>query len=249
MAAPSGCSLPRSSEPARSSRSAAVVPGRRGDRRDRRPAEGQRAGLVHDHGADPVGGLERLAAADDDPRLGAPTGADHDRGRGGQAHRARAGDDQHADERGQGAGSGAARARPGTRRRTSARRPTMTIGTKTSAIRSASALDRRLGALGPPDELDDPRQGRVTADPRRAHDEGAGDVARRADDRVARARPPPGPARRSASSCRRRSRPRRRCRPPGPCRRAGRGGGRRPGRPRARRRGRRRPRPAGPWPG
>ena len=61
----------------------------------------------------------------------------------------------------------------------------MTIGTKTSAIRSASALDRGLRALGPPDELDDPGQRRVTADPRRAHDEGAGDVARRADDRVA----------------------------------------------------------------
>ena len=62
----------------------------------------------------------------------------------------------------------------------------MTIGTKTSAIRSASALDRCLGALGPPDELDDPGQRRVTADPRRAHHEGPGDVARRADDRVAR---------------------------------------------------------------
>ena len=62
----------------------------------------------------------------------------------------------------------------------------MTIGTKTSAIRSAERWIGALRALGPPDELDDPRQGRVTADPRRAHHEGAGDVARRADDRVAR---------------------------------------------------------------
>ena len=38
--------------------------------------------------------LERLAAADQDPRLGAATGPDHDGGRRREAHRARAGDDE-----------------------------------------------------------------------------------------------------------------------------------------------------------
>ena len=43
--------------------------------------------------------LERLAAADQDAVLGGLARADHDRGRRGQAERARAGDDQHRDRR------------------------------------------------------------------------------------------------------------------------------------------------------
>ena len=162
-----------------------MVPGRRRDRRDRRPAEGQRAGLVHDHGADTVSRLEGLAAADDDPLLGSPAGADHDRRGGGQAHRAGAGDDQHADERGQGVGQArlGAGQEPGDEGQPGGRDDDRDEDLGDPVGR---ALDRCLGALGPPDELDDPRQGRVTADPRRAHDEGPGDVARRADDRVTR---------------------------------------------------------------
>ena len=102
-----------------------------------------------------------------------------------------------------------------------------TIGTKTSAMRSARRWIGALRALGPLDELDDPGQGRVAADPRGAHDERAGGVERRADDRVT------GPCRdrdRLAGQHRLVDRgaalddERRR---PGPCRRAGRGGGRR----------------------
>ena len=61
-------------------------------------------GLVEHDGVDLVGGLERLAAADEDAGLRAAPGPDHDRGRRGEAHRARAGDDEDRDERDQGVG-------------------------------------------------------------------------------------------------------------------------------------------------
>ena len=89
------------------------------------------------------------------------------------------------------------------------------------------ALDRRLRALGTLDELDDPGQRRVAPDPRRAHHERAGRVERRADDLVARPRPRPGSARRSASMRRPPTRPRPRPRRPGSFRPAGRAAGRR----------------------
>ena len=48
---------------------------------------------------DAAGGLERLAVADQDAQLGGLAGADHDRGRRGQAEGAGAGDDQDRDGR------------------------------------------------------------------------------------------------------------------------------------------------------
>ena len=62
---------------------------------------------------------------------------------------------------------------------------TMTAGTKISEMRSAM---RWIGAFEPCarcDEVHDPGQGRVTTDPRGAHDERAGGVEGRADDLVA----------------------------------------------------------------
>ena len=95
IASPSGCSLPRSAAAARSSSSVASAAGApRTTSADRRPAAGQRAGLVEDDRVDALGALERLAAPDQDAGLGAAAGADHDRRRRRQAHRARAGDDQ-----------------------------------------------------------------------------------------------------------------------------------------------------------
>ena len=91
---------PSRRRPRVAARSAGVEPGRR-----RRPSatvgrpRGQRAGLVEDDAVDPVRQLERLAAADQDARLGAAAGPDHDRRRRREAHRARAGDDEDADER------------------------------------------------------------------------------------------------------------------------------------------------------
>ena len=76
----------------------------RRDRRRRRcdvdeghRAGGDGAGLVEHDGVDPPGGLQHLGALDDHAELGAAAGADEDRGRGGQAEGARAGDDQHGD--------------------------------------------------------------------------------------------------------------------------------------------------------
>ena len=134
-----------------------------------------------------MGGLERLAAADEDAGLGAAAGPDHDRGRRREPHRARAGDDDDADERGERERDAAAPG-PNSEPDDERRRPraTRTSGTKTSAIRSAR---RWIGALLPwarRDELDDPGERRVAADPRGAHHERAGRVERRADDLGAR---------------------------------------------------------------
>ena len=147
MAAPSGCSLP--ARASRRGRAPRRVDTRRRRRRPPRPGrpDGQRAGLVDDDGRHPMGRLERLAAADEDPGLRAAAGADHDRGRRRQAHRAGAGDDDDADERRRGRGSAAARDRPTNQTANVPRPPrSRTIGTNTSAIRSAS---RWIGALEP----------------------------------------------------------------------------------------------------
>ena len=88
------------------------------------------------------------------------------------------------------------------------------------------ALDRRLRALGPLDELDDPGEGRVAPDPRRAHDERAGRVEGRADDLVARVRRDRDRLAGQHRRVDRGRRPRRRRRRPGPGRRAGPAGGR-----------------------
>ena len=69
-----------------------------------RVAGGDGAGLVQHDGVELVRGLQGLGRADQDAGLGALAGADHDRQGGGQAERARAGDDQHRDRGDQGEG-------------------------------------------------------------------------------------------------------------------------------------------------
>ncbi len=64
------------------------------DARQGHPARGDGACLVEDDGVHAAGGLQYLGALDQDAELRAPPGADHQRGRGGQAQGARAGDDQ-----------------------------------------------------------------------------------------------------------------------------------------------------------
>ena len=158
--------------------------GCRDDPADRRAADGQRSGLVEHDRIDPMGGLERLATADEDAGLRATTGPDHDRGRRRQAHRARAGDDQDRDERGQGEGQAWLRAgdEPGEERR---RGDDQDERHEHLGDAVGEALDRRLRALGPLDEVDDAGQRRVAPDPRRAHHERAGRVLGRPDDLVA----------------------------------------------------------------
>ena len=117
--------------------------------------------------------LERLAAPEQDPGLGAATGADHDRRRRGEAHRAGAGDDDDADERGQGEGQ----PRLGPEREPGDEREhgdDEDDGHEHLADPVGQALDRRLRALGVLDERDDPGERRVAPDPRRAEDERPG---------------------------------------------------------------------------
>ena len=85
------------------------------------------------------------------PRMRMPASAalarpDHDRGRRGEAHGARAGDDQDPDEGREGEREARLRADQHTRRRTSATRARGPAGTNTSLTRSAS---RWIGALEP----------------------------------------------------------------------------------------------------
>ena len=56
---------------------------------------GYRAGLVQHHGGQRAGVLQHLRAADQDAQLGGASGADQQPDGGGQAQRARAGNDQH----------------------------------------------------------------------------------------------------------------------------------------------------------
>ncbi|MNT36863.1 hypothetical protein D3C72_1729720 [compost metagenome] len=58
-------------------------------------ARRQRAGLVEGDDLDPLQDLQGLALAEQDAQLGGAAHTDHDGGRGGQAHGAGAGDDQH----------------------------------------------------------------------------------------------------------------------------------------------------------
>ena len=77
--------------------------------------------------------LERLATADQDPGFGGPAGPDHDRGRRGEAHGTRAGDDQDADRRDEREREAAAPGRAPARRRRSPRPGAGRAGTKTAA--------------------------------------------------------------------------------------------------------------------
>ena len=62
---------------------------------ERRPALGQRAGLVDDQGVDLAQVLDRGGVAEQHAIRRAAAGGDHDRHRRGQAERTGAGDDQH----------------------------------------------------------------------------------------------------------------------------------------------------------
>ena len=66
---------------------------------DVHPAGGDRAGLVEHDRVDRPRRLQRLVALDEHAQLRAAAGRGQQRGRGGQAERARAGDDQHGQSR------------------------------------------------------------------------------------------------------------------------------------------------------
>ena len=139
--------------------------------------------LSSTNGVDPAGGLEHLGALDEQPELGAAAGADHQRGRRGQAQRARAGDDQHGNRGGErerralaGAEPEAERAdcQPDHDRDEDAGHPVR------------EALHRRLAGLGLLDQPGDLGERGVAADLGGAHDEAAARVDRRSRDLGAR---------------------------------------------------------------
>ena len=194
-----------------------------------RLALGDRAGLVEDDGVDRGHPLQRLGVADEDAGLGAAAGRDHDRDRRRQAERAGAGDDEHADRRDQRIGE--RRRRPdrepddegdAPRRRSPPARTRPRPGRRgpgsapASAARSATMATIRASVVSAPV--------RSTR-----HVEAARAVDRAAGDAVARALLDRQRTRRSAATRRRRCRPSMTTPSIGhACRRAGRGGRRRP---------------------
>ena len=135
--AASGCSEPGSTAAARRKSPSSVTSAAGSTTDDHRSPLGQRAGLVEDHDRDVGRPLQRVAALDQDAQLGAAAGGHHDRGRHGEPHRARAGDDEHRDAGGEGPARRRRRRRTATRPRTSASASAITTGTNTALMRSA----------------------------------------------------------------------------------------------------------------
>ena len=152
----------------------------RDDLAERRPAASEGAGLVEDDCIYSGGKLERLAATDQNARFGAVAGPDHDRRRSGQAHGARAGDDDDGDERHEGVRQ--ARLRAGDEPHNEGGRADDEYDRdedRRDPIRQP--LDRRLGSLCPTNQIDDLRQGGISPNPRRPEQEGPVAVHRPAD--------------------------------------------------------------------
>ncbi len=229
IAAPSGCSLARSTRPGEVEQAGVGPAGERRDGRDARPAERQGPGLVEDDGVDPMGRARaprRRGSGCRPPRprpvptmiaVGVARPIAH-----GQAMTTTAMNEVRARVR---RGSGP-NSEPDQRRSPRAIDEDHRDEDLGDAV--GQALDRCLAALRAPDQVDDAGERRVATDSGRAQHERAGRVEGRADDLVARRRPRPGSARRSASTHRSTRPPRGRRRRPGRDRRGGPGAGRRP---------------------
>ena len=140
---------------------------------------GHGAGLVEHDRRDPPRLLEDLRPSDQDPELCAAPRPDHQRGRRREAERARAGDDQHGDGRGE-------RRRGVAREQEPAHQGGQREGDHDRDEDGRDAVDeplhRRLPRLRLRDETGDLRQGGIAADPGRPDDQPAGDVDRGAGD-------------------------------------------------------------------
>ena len=145
---------------------------------------GQGSRLVQHHDPDVGRALHGRAVADQEAGLGPHAGAHHQGGRGGQAHGARAGDDQHADGAGQGhrqPGLGAEE-HPGAEGQGG---HDGHGGHEPADNPVHRPLDWCLGPLGVLHQPSDLGQGRVRADPVGADGQRAGHVQRRAGHPVA----------------------------------------------------------------
>ena len=160
------------------------IPGDGHDVGDLGPAVGQRARLVEDDRVDLVEGLQALPALDQDAPLGPLARADHDGRRRRQAQGAGAGDDQDGDEIEQGEDEARRRAEEGPDDE-GQDGDADDGGHEVAGDDVGQPLDRRLGALGLLDQLDDLGQGGVLADPDGPEAEAAPLVDRRPDDGVA----------------------------------------------------------------
>ena len=161
------CAAPRSS----------LNPACGDDRAERRPAHGQRAGLVDDQACRSCASARSLRhRVNSTPGCRRAAGRDHDRHRRGQSQRARTGDDQHGDRidqchrpsEGSGPNSPQTKKVAARRRRPQARTSTSTA----SASRCIGARERCAGR----DHLHDLRQHGFRADLLGAHDQAAGAV-------------------------------------------------------------------------
>ena len=143
-AAATGCPEASSTAAEAAQQHGAAGAGRGLDPGHRHHPGGEGPGLVQHDGVDRAGGLQRLVALDEDAQLRAPPAGDHQRGRGRQPQRARAGDDQHR-QRGADRRLRRAARPPATRPASAPRRPAP-AGTNTPQIRSASRWTRDLSA-------------------------------------------------------------------------------------------------------
>src|SRR5215216_6044485 len=144
---------------------------------------GEGACLIQDDGCEIVGALECLPALDQYPRLGPLSCTYHDRGRGREAHRARAGDDEDRDhvQKGEREGRcGAERQPEGEVRHGNA----YDGRDEYAADPVREALYGRLGPLRLLDQPHDPAQGGILADLRSLKAKTAAGIHRRADDLV-----------------------------------------------------------------
>ena len=155
---------------------------------------GDRARLVEHDRVDAPRPLEHLRPLDQHAELRAAPGADHERDRRREAERARAGDDQDGDRRGEGV---LAPSRPRRASPTSVSSESDDHGRDEDRRHAVGEpLHGRLARLRRVDESGDPRKRGVGADARRAHDEPPVVVDGRAGDLAPGARPRPGRAHR-----------------------------------------------------
>ena len=147
-------------------------------------ALGHRARLVEDDRADLARLLEHLGPLDEDAELRAAAGAHHERRGRGEPEGAGARDDEHGHGRREGVAGVAGQRQPAGER---GERDADDGRDEHGRDAVGEPLDRRLARLGLGDEAGDLGQGRLGADPRRAHDQPAVRVDGRSRD--VRARP------------------------------------------------------------
>ncbi len=158
-------------------------PGRRFDGGERGSPLGERSRLVDDEGVDGAQDLDRFGISKQHPHRRALARRHHDRHRGRESKRARAGDDEHRDRVDHRVGHGRLR----TDRGPHDKRHDGGQHHRWHEVRGndvGEALDGRTAALSLGDHRHDPRQERVVADFVGPHEEAAVAVERRADNGI-----------------------------------------------------------------